>query len=126
MTTVRRIYLSAEGDQTGQHRWHRQGAPTREDVIGSKGSGASRPPPPDKGLGELAHRAMSAALAAEARPDETFGEYAGLFSLLRSSVYQEGRLLELAISHIAGTNPDLKILPSKALPIVPIGRVIGI
>ncbi|NMG38932.1 hypothetical protein GRZ55_06715 [Chelativorans sp. ZYF759] len=62
---------------------------------------------------------MSAALAAEARPDDTFGSYAELFSLLRSSVYQEGRLLELAISYLAGTNPDLKVLPVQPLPIVP-------
>lgn len=119
MAMNRGIFPAREEAQDDLHVWPRQGAPEREDVIRSKGNGASRPPPPDDGLGELAHRAMAAALAGEARPDDTFGEYAGLFSLLRSSVYQEGRLLELAIAHLAGGNPDLKVLPSKPLPIVP-------
>ena len=119
MAMNRGIFPAREEAHDGQRGWLRRGAPEREDVVRSKGNGASRPPPPEDGLGELAHRAMAAALAAEARPDDTFGAYAGLFSLLRSSVYQEGRLLELAIAHLAGTNPDLKVIPAKPLPIVP-------
>lgn len=62
---------------------------------------------------------MDAAQAGSVRADQTFGEYASLFSFLRSCVMQEGRLLELAIAEAAQANPNLKLLPAKAMPIVP-------
>lgn len=62
---------------------------------------------------------MDAAQAGSVRADQTFGEYASLFSFLRSCVMQEGRLLELAIAEAAQAHPNLKLLPVKAMPIVP-------
>jgi hypothetical protein len=62
---------------------------------------------------------MKAALAAEAREDVTFGEYAPLFGFFRSAVMQEGRLVEMAVEQAAQRNPDLKVLPTKPMPIVP-------
>ncbi|MER8882994.1 hypothetical protein [Mesorhizobium sp. M0816] len=62
---------------------------------------------------------MKAALAGDVRGDITFGEYASLFGFFRSAVMQEGRLLELAIGQAVQKNPDLKLLPTTAIPIVP-------
>lgn len=62
---------------------------------------------------------MEAAQAGSVRADATFGDYASLFAFLRSCVMQEGRLLELAIAEAAQTNPDLMLIPPKAMPIVP-------
>ncbi|MFU0504609.1 hypothetical protein [Pseudaminobacter sp. NGMCC 1.201702] len=62
---------------------------------------------------------MKAARAGEARDDSTFGDYASLFGFFRSAVMQEGRLLETAIEQAVQGNPDLKLLPTKAVPIVP-------
>lgn len=62
---------------------------------------------------------MKAALAGESRDDITFGDYASLFGFFRSAVMQEGRLLEMAIEQAVQNNPDLKLLPTKAMPIVP-------
>lgn len=67
----------------------------------------------------LADEAMKAALAGEVRDDSTFGEYASLFGFFRSAVMQEGRLLEAAIEQATQENPDLKLLPTKPMPIVP-------
>lgn len=67
----------------------------------------------------LVSKLMEAAQAGSVRPDLTFGDYAHLFGFLRSCVMQEGRLLELAIAEAAQSNPDLKLLPPKAMPIVP-------
>jgi hypothetical protein len=67
----------------------------------------------------LVDDAMKAALAGEVRDDSTFGEYASLFGFFRSAVMQEGRLLETAIEQSAQENPDLKLLPTKPMPIVP-------
>ncbi|AID30403.2 hypothetical protein BFX40_02470 [Mesorhizobium sp. SEMIA 3007] len=62
---------------------------------------------------------MKAALAGEVRGDITFGEYASLFGFFRSAVMQEGRLLEMAVELAVQRNPNLKLLPTKAMPIVP-------
>jgi hypothetical protein len=62
---------------------------------------------------------MKAALAAEAREDVTFGEYAPLFGFFRSAVMQEGRLVEMAVEPAVRQDPDLALLPVKPLPIVP-------
>lgn len=62
---------------------------------------------------------MDAARGGSVRADATFGDYASLFAFLRSCVMQEGRLLELAIAEAAQANPDLRLLPPKAMPIVP-------
>jgi hypothetical protein len=67
----------------------------------------------------LVDAAMKAALAGEVRDDDTFGEYASLFGFFRSAVMQEGRLLEAAIERATQENPDLKLLPTKPMPIVP-------
>jgi hypothetical protein len=42
-----------------------------------------------------------------------------LFGFFRSAVMQEGRLLELAIEQAVQKNPDLRLLPTKPMPIVP-------
>lgn len=70
-------------------------------------------------VGRLVDDAMKAALAGEVRDDITFGEYASLFGFFRSAVMQEGRLLEMAIEATVQKNPDLKLLPTKPMPIVP-------
>jgi hypothetical protein len=62
---------------------------------------------------------MKAALAAEAREDVTFGEYAPLFGFFRSAVMQEGRLVELAVEQAVRQDPNLALLPIKPMPIVP-------
>lgn len=67
----------------------------------------------------LVDEAMKAALATEAREDSTFGDYAPLFGFFRSAVMQEGRLIELAVEQAIRRNPDLTLLPVKAMPIVP-------
>lgn len=67
----------------------------------------------------LVSELMEAAQTGSARADATFGEYAPLFGFLRSCVMQEGRLLELAIAEAVKSNPDLKLLPPRAMPIVP-------
>jgi hypothetical protein len=67
----------------------------------------------------LVDEAMKAALAAEARDDVTFGEYAPLFGFFRSAVMQEGRLIELAVEQAVRQDPDLALLPIRAMPIVP-------
>lgn len=67
----------------------------------------------------LVDEAMSAALAGENRDDVTFGDYASLFGFFRSAVMQEGRLLEMAIEQAVRRHPDLKLLPTKPMPIVP-------
>ncbi|MBA1140695.1 hypothetical protein [Mesorhizobium neociceri] len=73
----------------------------------------------DNDIDRLVDEAMKAALAGEVRGDITFGEYASLFGFFRSAVMQEGRLLELAIGQAVQKNPDLKLLPTTAMPIVP-------
>lgn len=73
----------------------------------------------DNNVDRVADEAMKAALAGEARDDITFGEYASLFGFFRSAVMQEGRLLETAIEQAVQRNPDLKLLPTKPMPIVP-------
>ncbi|GLQ79171.1 hypothetical protein GCM10007881_26890 [Mesorhizobium huakuii] len=73
----------------------------------------------DNDVDKLVDEAMKAALAGEVRGDITFGEYASLFGFFRSAVMQEGRLLELAIGQAVQKNPDLKLLPTTAMPIVP-------
>ncbi|MER9481935.1 hypothetical protein NKI74_21400 [Mesorhizobium sp. M0494] len=65
---------------------------------------------------------MNAALAVEVRRDITFGEYASLFGFIRSTVMHESRLLELAIGQAVQKNPDLKLLPTTAMPIVPVAQ----
>lgn len=67
----------------------------------------------------LVSELMDAAQIGPVRADATFGDYASLFGFLRSCVMQEGRLLELAIAEETRSNPALKLLPSKAMPIVP-------
>ena len=67
----------------------------------------------------IVDEAMQAALASEAREDTTFGSYAPLFGFFRSAVMQEGRLVELAVEQVIRRNPDLSLLPVKAMPIVP-------
>jgi hypothetical protein len=67
----------------------------------------------------LVDEAMKAALATEAREDVTFGEYAALFGFFRSAVMQEGRLVELAVEQAVRQDPDLALLPIRAMPIVP-------
>lgn len=67
----------------------------------------------------LVDEAMKAALAGEVRDDITFGKYASLFGFFRSAVMQEGRLLETAIEKAVQRNLDLKLLPTKPMPIVP-------
>jgi hypothetical protein len=77
------------------------------------------PTVPNGDTDRLADDAMKAALAGEVRDDSTFGEYASLFGFFRSAVMQEGRLLETAIEQATQENPDLKLLPTKPMPIVP-------
>jgi hypothetical protein len=62
---------------------------------------------------------MKATLAADARDDVTFGEYAPLLGFFRSAVMQEGRLVELAAEQAIRQDPDLTLLPVKPMPIVP-------
>lgn len=80
-----------------------------------------QPPPSMSGndIGRLADEAMKAALAGETRDDSTFGNYTSLFGFFRSAVMQEGRLLETAIEQAVQGNPDLKLLQTKPMPIVP-------
>ena len=77
------------------------------------------PGPVDNDIDRLVDEAMKAALAGESRDDITFGDYASLFGFFRSAVMQEGRLLEMAIEQAVQKNPDLKLLPTKPMPIVP-------
>lgn len=77
------------------------------------------PGPAHSDVDRLVDEAMKAALAGESRDDITFGDYASLFGFFRSAVMQEGRLLEMAIEQAAQENPDLKLLPTKPMPIVP-------
>jgi hypothetical protein len=67
----------------------------------------------------LVDEAITAALAAEAREDVTFGEYAPLFGFFRSAVMQEGGLVELAVEQAIRRDPNLALLPVKPMPIVP-------
>ncbi len=67
---------------------------------------------------KLVDEVMKAALAGEVRADITFGAYASLFSFFRSAVMQEGRLVEMAIAQAIQRNDHLKLLPTKAMPIV--------
>ena len=82
---------------------------------------AASPPtrPSDNDVDRLADEAMKAASAGEVRDDLTFGDYAYLFGFFRSAVIQEGWLVEMAIEQAVLSNPDLKLLPAKAMPIVP-------
>jgi hypothetical protein len=73
----------------------------------------------DNDINRLVDEAMKAALAGEGRDDITFGQYAPLFGFFRSAVMQEGRLLEMAIELAVQKTPDLKLLPTKPMPIVP-------
>lgn len=75
--------------------------------------------PSGSDIDRLVDEAMKGALAGEIRDDSTFGQYASLFGFFRSAVMQEGRLLELAIEQAVRGNPILKLLPTKAMPIVP-------
>ncbi|WP_269930183.1 hypothetical protein [Aminobacter sp. HY435] len=77
-------------------------------------SGAS-----DNDIDKLVEEAFKASLAGEGRDDITFAEYASLFGFFRSAVMQEGRLLETAIEQVVQKNPNLKLLPTKPMPIVP-------
>lgn len=82
-------------------------------------AGSLPPGPSDTNIDRLVHEAMKASLAGEVRDDITFGEYASLFGFFRSAVMQEGRLLELAIEQAVQKYPNLKLLPTKPMPIVP-------
>lgn len=82
-------------------------------------AGSLPPGPSDNDIDRLVGEAMRAALAGEVRDDITFGDYASLFGFFRSAVMQEGRLLELSIEQAIQKNPNLKLLPTKAMPIVP-------
>lgn len=73
----------------------------------------------DARLDALVDEAMNAVLASDGRVDETFGEYSALLGFCRSAVMQEGRLLEVAVGHATKANPDLLLLPTKPMPIVP-------
>ena len=73
----------------------------------------------DGDVDTLVDEAMKAALAGEGRDDITFGDYASLFGFFRTAVMQEGRLLETALEKAVQRNPDLKLLPTKPMPIVP-------
>lgn len=89
----------------------------RRHLLRSAGSSPTRSSNND--VDRLADEAMKAALAGEVRDDLTFGDYASLFGFFRSAVMQEGRLLEMAIEHAVLNNANLKLLPAKAMPIVP-------
>lgn len=62
---------------------------------------------------------MNAALERDARVDPTFGGYAKLGGFFRSAEMQDGRLLETALDEVLRANPDLVLLPPRAMPIVP-------
>jgi hypothetical protein len=82
-------------------------------------AGSLPPAPSGSDIDRLVEEAMKAALAGEVRDDINFGEYASLFGFFRSAVMQEGRLLEMAIEQAVRKNPDLNLLPTKPMPIVP-------
>lgn len=86
--------------------------------FGGPGGASPKDSNPQNG-GALVDEAMRAALAGENRDDATFGDYAPLVGFCRSSVMQEGRLLEMAIEQAVQRNSDLKLLPTQAMPIVP-------
>jgi len=67
----------------------------------------------------LVEEALTAALEREARVDPTFGDFATLGGFFRSAEMQDGRLLETALDEVLRANPDLVLLPPKAMPIVP-------
>lgn len=110
-------------------RWHprRTEGGRRSSKVRVAGLGSyPRPMPrqdyargPDDRTEQLVSELMVAAQAGSVRADATFGNYAPLFGFLRSCVMQEGRLLELAIAEAAHSVPSLKLLPPRAMPIVP-------
>lgn len=73
----------------------------------------------EQAIASLVEQAMMAALSGETRDDVTFGAYAALVGFCRSTVMQEGRLLEMAIEQAVQRNPDLRLLPTRQMPIVP-------
>lgn len=86
--------------------------------AGSTG-GAVSPAPVLPNADRLVDEAMKGALAGESRDDITFGQYASLFGFCRSAVMQEGRLLEQSIEQAVQRHPELKLLATKPMPIVP-------
>lgn len=84
--------------------------------------GSRSTPPKDSNQldgGSLVEESIRAVLSGETRDDVTFGDYASLVGFCRSTVMQEGRLLEMAIEQAIQRNPDLKLLPTSPMPIVP-------
>lgn len=67
----------------------------------------------------LVDGAVEAALAGTVREDRTLGAYAPLLGFCHAALMQEGRLIEDSIAHAARRHPDLKLVPSKPMPIVP-------
>ena len=114
MTIDRRHFRRPEGDRrnsTARLRIYRR--------LFRRSTALRSPTVSNGDTDRLVDEAMKAALAGEVRDDSTFGEYAPLFGFFRSAVMQEGRLLETAIEQATQENPDLKLLPTKPMPIVP-------
>lgn len=73
----------------------------------------------DDDIGLLVDEAMKSALAGATRDDRTLGAYASLHGFCHAALMQEGRLVEDAIAAAVRRNPELRLVPSKPLPIVP-------
>jgi len=89
----------------------------RHFAFPATGTPAGRRAEPDSN--RLVEEALNAALEREVRIDPTFGDYASLGGFFRSAEMQDGRLLETALDEVLKANPNLLLLPPKAMPIVP-------
>lgn len=70
-------------------------------------------------IGLMVDEALKAALAGATRSDRTLGAYAPFHGFCHAALMQEGKLVEHAIAAAVRRNPELKLVPSKPLPIVP-------
>lgn len=101
---------------------HRQGPGTL--TVGASTSAARRllPSTDDSsqdGAYGLIEEAVRASMVGEPRNDETFGAFSALLGFFRSAAMQEGLLIEAAIRHTIEIHPGLKLLPARAMPVVP-------
>lgn len=87
--------------------------------FGSPATVSSSAPRVAPDCDRLVEEALTAALERDVRVDPTFGDYATLGGFFRSAEMQDGRLLETALDEVLQGNPNLLLLPPKAMPIVP-------
>lgn len=101
---------------------HRRGSGTP--IVDTRSSPTRRLAPSSDsslqaGAGSLIEDAVRASMAGETRDDDTFGAFSTLLGFFRSAAMQEGLLIEAAIRHTIETHPGLRLLPARAMPVVP-------